>query len=473
MSRSVVFCLALMTLPLSALAQDAALSDAEVVARVEQVIERMIKRPEAVALSVAVARGDRILVEQGIGVADLEFDVPANAQTIFRIGSITKQFTAAGILKLVERGTLGLDDALTKHVPGFDTGGRTVTIRQLLNHTSGVPSYTSRPSFFPEGSPRDLTHEQLLAFVKGVPFDFEPDKGWNYSNTGYYLLGMVIEAADGRPYARFVQEELFTPLGLTRTRYGSEREIVKNRAQGYGLEKATGQRVNDALISMNTPGAAGALSSTAGDLLRWQIALVNGHAVSAASFRQMITSTVPTGQGSRRYGFGLILEEANGRKVVSHNGGINGFNSVLSWFPDQNLHVAVISSSETLPSNAVSNQIVAAITSSAPPPERTTQQPGSEAALRRLIDEIVRGEPDYSRMGPQLAEGTRLQLPAMKAKLAALGPVQSVSFAGVGLEGADTYDVRFANGALLRFAILLDAQGLTTLAGIRPAPPGR
>jgi len=201
-------------------------SDQEVIARTRAVIEQVIKRPEAVGLSVSVGRGTRVLIEEGAGIADLEFDVPANAQTMFRIGSVTKQYTAAGIMKLVERGKLGLDDDARKHVPAFDTGGRVVTVRQLLNHTSGVPNYTNQPRFMAEYAPRDLTHEQLLETIKGVKFDFEPGTGWNYSNTGYYLLGMVIESVDGRPYARFMQEEFFTPLGLTRTRYGSDREVT-------------------------------------------------------------------------------------------------------------------------------------------------------------------------------------------------------------------------------------------------------
>lgn len=446
------------------------LGDQQIIERAGQIIGQMMKRPEAVGLSVAVARGDKLLLEQGLGIADLEFDAPADAQTMFRIGSVTKQFTAAAIMKLVERGRLALDDDLRKHLPSFDTGGRLVTIRQLLNHTSGVPSYTSRPKFMAEIAPLELTHEQLLATVQGVAFDFEPGKGWNYSNTGYYLLGMVIEAVDGRPYGQFLQEEFFTPLGLARTRYASERDIIRNRAQGYGLD-AQGVRVNDAPISMAVPGAAGAISSTAGDLLRWQMALAGGRAVSAASYRQMTESSVPTTQGAVRYGFGLNISESGGRKTVSHAGGINGFNSVLTYLPGSALHVAVISNSETLPSAAVSNAIIAAITSSAPlAPPRTEAKGGSEAALRRLLAELARGEPDYSQMGEQLAAATRAQLPQMQPMLQSLGAIDTVTFAGVGLQGGDQYEVKFANGSRFIFAIGLDDAGKVVGAAMRPAP---
>ncbi len=453
---------------LLAAAATPSVSDKEMVARTKAVIEEVMKRPEAVGLSVSVGRGDRVLLEEGAGIADLEFDVRANAQTMFRIGSVTKQYTAAAIMKLVERGKLGLDDDVRKHVPTFEAGERVVTIRQLLNHTSGLPNYTNQPRFMAEFAPRDLTHAQLLATVKGVPFDFEPGKGWKYSNTGYYLLGMVIEAVDGRTYARFMQEEFFTPLGLTRTRYGSEREIIRNRAQGYALDP-NGVRLNDSLISMNVPGAAGALSASAGDMVRWQIALSGGRAVSADSWRQMTESAVSAGQGGARYGFGLNIGGTEGRRRISHNGGIQGFNSVLVYLPETGLHVAVVSNSEALPSTAVGEQIITAITSAvAPAPQRTTQHPDSETALRRLIAEVAQGNPDYSRMGEQLAAATRAQLPVMQPMLRARGAVQSVTFRGVDMGGTDAYVVRFADGSGLNFTIRLDEAGKVVGATVQP-----
>ncbi|MEO8315421.1 MAG: serine hydrolase domain-containing protein [Pseudomonadota bacterium] len=451
-------------------AQPSPLPDDQVVARTRQVVEQIMQRPEAVGLSVSVARGDRILLEQTFGKADLELDVPANAQTMFRIGSVTKQFTAASIMKLVERGKLTLDDDVRKYVPAFDTGGRTVTIRQLLNHSSGVPTYTT-PRFAEEFAPRDLTSEQLLATIKGVNFNFEPGTGWNYSNTGYYVLGMVILAVDGRPYDRFMQEEFFTPLGLTRTRHGSDREIISNRAQGYAGGSPGIPRMNDAVLSMNNPGAAGSLSSTAGDLVRWQIALVNGRAVSADSYRQMIGSTVATNQGNVRYGFGLNVAEVNGERRIVHSGGIQGFNSLLTYRPDGAWHVAVISSSETLPSTLVSDQILAALTGTAPlQVSRTAPKQGSEAALRRMAAEIARGEPDYTRMGGQLAQATRAQLPALQPQLQSLGAIEEVTFLNVDLAGNDFFTVRFKGGTMIA-VIGMDDSGRVHTAGLLPDVP--
>jgi D-alanyl-D-alanine carboxypeptidase len=469
--RTILCLTAMLVAALSAsAAQPASLPDDQVVARTRQVVEQIMQRPEAVGLSVAVARGERILVEQGIGKADLEFDAPANAQTMFRIGSITKQFTAASIMKLVVRGRIKLDDDLHKYVPTFDTGGRVVTIRQLLNHSSGVPNVTSQLGFMTEMAPRDLTNEQLLAVVKGVKFDFEPGKGWNYSNTGYYLLGMVIQAVDGRPYDRFMQEELFDPLGLARTRHGSDREIIKNRAQGYSGGAAGSARMNDLALSMSVPGAAGSLSSTAGDLVRWQIALANGHAVSADSWQQMIGSTVATNRGTARYGFGVQVEEVEGTRRISHSGSIQGFNSVLHYLPDSGWCVAVISSSETLPSSVVAEQILAALSGAVPAPvSRTTPKEGSEAALRRFVAEVARGEPDYSRMGERLAATIRAQQAAAQSRLQPLGTIDTVTFVSVDVAGNDVFNVSFASGTTMGFSIGLDDAGKVVSAGLRPA----
>jgi D-alanyl-D-alanine carboxypeptidase len=456
-----------------AVAQVVELSDEEVVTRTKAVIDWAMERRGAVGLSVAVARDGTILVEEGAGIADLEFSVPVNSETSFRIGSVTKQYTAASIMKLAERGELSIDDDIGDYVPDFESGDRAITIRNLLNHTSGIPNYTAQPEFFGRGSPVNLTDGELLEFIDGVPFDFEPNEGWNYSNTGYYLLGMIIEAADGRPYDRFVQEEFFDPLGLTRTRYGHEHEIIPNRAQGYNFNQATGQITNDDLISMNTPGAAGALIASAGDLVRWQIALRSGLAVQPESYQQMISSTVATGQGAGEYGFGLMIAEANGVRSIAHGGGIPGFNSVLTTLPDLDMHVAVISNSNGLVSDVVAASIVGALTSEVPPPlpeQRTTAHPDSERALREMIAGLVSGEPDYDSMSPQLAEVTRTQLPGLQQRLQSLGAIESIGFLAVGAAGQDIYEVGFRNGALI-MQILMGPDGRVASAAMRPAPP--
>ena len=478
--RGVSLALAALLLAGPAQAQEAAtsgaqilagLTEAEIARRVQTVLDPLAGRPEFVGLSVAVARGDQVIVDRGSGLADLEWNQPADAETVFRIGSVTKQFTAAAIMKLVEQGKLALDDPLARYVPDFDTGGRTVTIRQMLNHTSGIPNYTAQPEFISKGAIIDLSQQELLQYVAGKAFSFEPGQGWQYSNTNYYLLGMIIEKVSGDSYAEYLDNVFFRPLGLAHTRYGFEGRLIPKRAQGYALDPDR-QRSNDQPTSMLNPGAAGALVSTAGDLVRWQIALTNGRAVSADSFRQMITSTARTGNGDSAYGFGLFVDELEGQTRISHGGGINGFNSSLTWLPDSALRVAVISNSQDLPSGWVEGRIAMALTSNDPLPAlRTTPQPGAEAALRKLIEDQANGTPDYDTMSPQLAEAVRVQLPRLQPLARSWGAIKAITFVRTDLDGLDTYRVDFANGGAAMFSIFLFPDGKIATAFFRPAPP--
>jgi len=322
--------------------------------RIDAVVKPHLKKPGAVGLSVGVAFGGEV-VAKGYGLADAEFDVVADAETCFRIGSITKQFTAALVLKQIEQGKVSLDDPLGKHVPDFPTAGKTVTVRQLLDHTSGIKSYTDLGPEWEKKQPLELSHDELLGLVAGKPFDFEPGTEWRYNNTGYYLLGVLLEKVTGRPYAELIQQEIATPLGLGRTRYDSNRELIKNRAQGY--EFAQGKLGNDAPLGMSQPGAAGALLSTGGDLVRWSQALVAGKVVTKASYARMVQPTVLPNGSDTHYGFGLMRDEFGGTARVHHGGGINGFNSFLFWLPEPGFHVAVISNSEHLNAQRVAEDI--------------------------------------------------------------------------------------------------------------------
>jgi D-alanyl-D-alanine carboxypeptidase len=330
-------------------------------AQVQAVIDEALARPEAVGLSVAVARGGVVIVEQSAGLADIEHGVQANVDTLFRVGSLTKMFTAAAVMRLLEQGKLSLDDDVRVRLPNAPTQGRAVTIRQMLTHTSGLPNITSQPEFR-RSAAREMTIDELMAIVEGAPFEFEPGVRWNYSNTNYLLLGPMIEAADGRPYAQFLETEFFAPLGLTHTRHDSEREIIRNRAQGYDFDPGVGPR-NDALIATSNPGAGGGLLSTAGDLVHWSMALASGRAVQPASYVQMVDSAVPTGVPGMSYGFGLGVFDQQGRTRLSHFGAINGFTAVLSWYPEDDLHIAVISNSTAVASDPLEIEIAAAILS--------------------------------------------------------------------------------------------------------------
>lgn len=333
-------------------------SDELLISKVDAIVTKKLQEPGGVGLSIAIARGSNIILAKGYGLAEVEHDAKADAETIFRIGSVTKQFTAAAIMRLVEQGKLTLDDDMTTYLPDYPTQGHTVTIRHLLTHTSGIKSYTSVEDFWKFGQARELTHDELLAYVKDVEFDFAPGEKFLYNNTGYYLLGMIIEKVAGVPYCQYLQDEFFTPLGLTRTRCGSNTDIIHNRAQGYEFNADV--LSNDAPIGMNNPGAAGILISTAHDLIVWDQALMNGKVVSEDSLKQMTTPYTLSDGTDTGYGFGLGMRDLEGHRRIGHGGGINGFNSLLGYFPDDDLYVAVISNSQGVSAPEIARAITMA-----------------------------------------------------------------------------------------------------------------
>jgi CubicO group peptidase (beta-lactamase class C family) len=325
-------------------------------AKVDACVQRHMATPGAVGLSVAIGLGDEVVVSRGYGLADLEFEVPANEETMFRIGSVTKQFTAALLVRLQEQGKLHVDDLLSQYVPEYATEGREITLRHVLTHTAGIPNYTDYGREWIEHVSHELTDEEMLALIARRPLVFAPGERMQYSNSGYYLLGIVAARASEKEYAAALQAELFEPLGLARTRYDSNGEVIRNRAQGYGFEED--RLWNDRLIGMSQPGAAGALLSTAADLVRWEIALAGGKVVSPESYEEMTTPFLLESGEESPYGFGLSLGEVAGRPCVSHGGGIFGFNSWLGRFPEDGLTVAVISNSEGLSATGVALDLV-------------------------------------------------------------------------------------------------------------------
>ena len=308
-------------------------------------------------MSVAVIRGRDTVVMKGYGLADVENDVPATAQTVYRIGSITKQFTAAAVLKLAEQGKLWVDDTIGGRLPTLPPAWRKATIRQLLNHTSGIPSYTSAGPRWTTRMRLDLPHDSLIGIVANDSMDFALGTQWRYNNTGYYLLGMLIEKLTDRSYAEVVRDQLAKPLGLQATMYCGTRPVIKRRAQGYQLEQGE-KLVNADPLSMHQPFSAGALCSTVGDLVAWQRALAAGRIVNAESYRSMIT---PHGAASGPgYGFGLSKDTLAGRVRIQHGGGINGFNSMLQYYPADTLSIAVLANTNGPWADRVANNIARA-----------------------------------------------------------------------------------------------------------------
>ena len=252
-------------------------------AKVDRIAREALHDGPLAGLSIAVESKGRRVVSRGWGFANLELGVPATERTLYRIGSVTKQFTAAAILRLVETGRLRLDQDLGELLPGFPTQGHRVTVQHLLTHTSGIFSYTSLgPDFWEKTTRLELTPGEVLDLFKDRPFDFAPGEKWSYSNSGYHLLGMILEKIGGHPYAEVVRTEVLERAGLRRTLYCANEPILEGRAAGYSQKD--GKLVNAAAIGMSIPFSAGGLCSTVDELIAWQRALETGKVVSAASY---------------------------------------------------------------------------------------------------------------------------------------------------------------------------------------------
>jgi len=345
-ARFLFACTALLIAQSSAPAQGR-VPRARLVATIDSLATAFVADGPVAGVSVAVVKGRDTILMKGYGYADLENEVRATARTVHRIGSITKQFTAAAVMRLVDEGKLSLDDTVGKLLPGTPQAWRGIALRRLLNHTSGIRSYTSIGPRWQRRWREDMSPDTLVGLVRDDTLDFAPGAQWRYNNTGYVLLGMIVERVSGKPYATYLEEQFYRPLGLTQTYYCSQRPIIRHRAQGY--DRTGGQLVNAEYLSMTQPFAAGALCSTVGDLVIWQHALVSGRVVRPASYALMSTPETLTDGKPLTYGYGLGVGRLETHRRVSHGGGINGFITDLSYYPDDTLHVVVLAN--TAPSN--------------------------------------------------------------------------------------------------------------------------
>ncbi len=284
--------------------------------------------------SVLVAEKGKVVYEKGFGMANMEWTIPNQPDTKFRIGSVTKQFTAALILQFVDEGKIKLDGKITDYLPDYrkDTGGK-ITVHQLLNHTSGIPSYTSRPDFFAEVSRDPYNVADFVKKFASGDLEFEPGTKFNYNNSGYFLLGAIVEKVTGKTYEAVLKERIFEPLGMKNSGYDNRAPILAKRANGY--EKTPAGYVNAAYLDMSLPYAAGSMYSTVSDLYKWDQSLYENKVISAESKKLMFTP----GLSNYGYGFGIsdqpIGKTDQKTKVIQHGGGINGFNSLLTRLVDK------------------------------------------------------------------------------------------------------------------------------------------
>lgn len=288
---------------------------------------------------IGVASRGRLLHTRSYGMANVELQVPVSDSTVFEIGSISKQFVAAATMMLVEEDRIGLDDPIHEYLFDLPSEWLAVTVRQLLTHTSGIPDYEEIRSY--DAYRYRFTPEEIIRIAHSRPMDFEPGTGWYYSNTGYFLLSLIVERVEGRPLGGVLQSRIFEPLGMTQTRMADPEDIIPHRASGYWVDRMGVElRNRDATQTSSTLGAGGLLSSVH-DMAKWDEALYGDELLSEASKTAMWTPAVlPNGEDTG-YGFGWSVVEYRGHPAVGHNGQVAGFVASFVRLPEAEMAIIV------------------------------------------------------------------------------------------------------------------------------------
>jgi CubicO group peptidase (beta-lactamase class C family) len=327
---------------------------------VDGMLSPVAKKEKAPGVVVLVAKNGEILYKKGYGLADIGYKIPAGTTTKFRIGSITKQFIATAILKLQEEGKISVTDKLSKFIPDFPRGDE-VTIHHLLTHTSGIHSFTSRPDFL-ENAATSITSQKMIDLIRTDTFDFNPGDDFEYNNSGFFILGHIIEKVTGKPYGEYLKEALFDPLGMMNTGVHASTLILENEATGYAMNNNRFEKALD--WDMSRAGGAGSLYSTVEDLYLWNEAVFNGKVLKEESMKAAFTSaTLNNGKKPNEmdYGYGWAFWNIRDIRFIGHGGGLHGFLSQLSRQPEEKLTVVVLTNCTPAQEGKTPDQIANAV----------------------------------------------------------------------------------------------------------------
>lgn len=295
-----------------------------------------------------VAVGGKVIYKKAFGKANLELNVDMSVNSVFEIGSISKQFTAVSILMLAEQGKLNLDDEITKYIKNYPTHGHKITIHHLLSHTSGMGSFTASDEWY-DNRNLDWTKERYFNLFKKLPMHSAPGEKYLYSNTGYVLLGAIIEEVSNKTYPEFINDHIFVPLGMKNSFYISKTRITPNLASGYDNPKDfidkdfnENETVKGEIISLPKFDGGGSILSTVDDLFLWNRAIRNNKLISEESKTKAFTNYKLTNGQHTNYGYGWAINEVNGISCIEHNGGTMGFRSNGIYFPKEDVYVVIL-----------------------------------------------------------------------------------------------------------------------------------
>jgi|SRR5450432_1351778 CubicO group peptidase (beta-lactamase class C family) len=315
-------------------------------------------KPEEPGCVVLIAKKGKIIYKKAFGAADLELKVAMQPYMIFRLGSITKQYTAVAILQLVEQRKISLQDSIQKFIKNFPYKGQTITIENLLTHTSGIIDYQKLDVHIPFSWRIDFPAKQIVDSLANRPLEFIPGTQFSYSNSNFFLLGYIIEIASGMPYPEYMQQNIFVPLGLLKTYYDYTNEIIPNRVRGYSRSDS-GKYQNAEYIGMSQAYSAGALMSNAEDLFNWHQALYTGKIIKTETLEKAFTPFKLTDGSFTKYGYGWYINPTDGIKSIEHAGRIEGFRSNEMYLPDQDIFITTLLNCENDKTLLLANSIAA------------------------------------------------------------------------------------------------------------------
>jgi D-alanyl-D-alanine carboxypeptidase len=408
------------------------------IAAIDTIAATVIERKATPSVAIGVARHGRLVFAKAYGYRNLDDKVAADADTMYGIGSNTKQFTAAAIMLLRDAGTLDVDAPIAHYLPGTPHGNE-VTVRNLLTHTGGYAEFTELADI-DRLAARPVTNEEILETVIAQPLGFKPGTKWQYSNTGFVMLAAIVEKLSGMSYADFLRARIFEPLGMTRTHYGDEALVESDRATGYA-RFAMGEQEHEAHLDYTWLSGAGAIESTLGDLEKWNNAIDRGTLLSESS-REMMHAPYKLADGTdTRYGFGLFVQPlAGGKHVVLHGGDTTGFGTQDARFVEDGIDVIVLTNQEPAAYNAIMRAVYVAVGPPAPALPPSTAPPASpapaasptpipyakpdgDALARRWLDDAIGGKIDLSRVRASVRASLRLPRNAAALRdLARFGP---------------------------------------------------
>jgi CubicO group peptidase (beta-lactamase class C family) len=417
---------------------------------VERYVRAELARQSIPGLSLAILRGDSVLLSRGFGYANVELRALASDSTIYQSGSVGKQFTAAAVVMLSEEGRLSLDDSISGYFPKSPRTWRGITIRHLLTHTSGIPDYADSTLDLR----RDYTEDDLVRLAAKMPLQFRPGQRWSYSNTGYLLLGILIHRVTGAFYGEFLRDRIFAPAGMATTRIISESDIIPNRAAGYRLVDGKLQNQEWVSPSLNTT-ADGSLYFSVRDLSRWAIALNHKRIPSEAGLEASWTPVRLSDGGTYPYGFGCGVDQQRGFRRIGHGGSWQGFRSSIQRYPDFDLTVVVLSNLAEAEPEAIAQGVAGIVEPKLAAPHLFAEAllgQGSPQPVPYILRAMAIGQ-DSATVAPGLrrfaTRATREGLGRLVTRIQSWTPLGCDSVAGKGISrlGDEIAHICYARGS--------------------------